>query len=102
MNIEEQLYDMSADLLSERQFLPFVERLFAEEPGAWSTVASLCNGISLAEDRIRSLCDQLEGNLVVTWLEYVGGPYGPGFASVIFFEDQLLWSSIAVYNKNLI
>jgi len=102
MNIEEELYDLSADLLTEQRFFPFIERLFAQNPGVWSRVELLCSGIPLIEDRVQSLSAQLEGNFMVSWLDYSGGPYVSGFASIMFFEDQLLWSSIAVYNRERI
>lgn len=51
MNVEDQLSDMTADLVGLKENSLFLERLFSIESGQWVDVVSLCSGLSKVRRR---------------------------------------------------
>jgi hypothetical protein len=97
ITVEDELSDFTADLLSERQFEPLLEQLFAKAPGRWLAVAPLL-GEAMSE-RLEPIEATSEGTLLITWMDHPESFYGDGYCTVAFFVESILWSSIAVYNQ---
>lgn len=96
MRLKDDLSDTCADLVSEKQYDLFIQRLFAVQAGLWIRTVILCTDIVQMEERIIKLEERSKGHLLVTWLS---APEDPDFCTIIFFEDRLIWSTIAVFNK---
>jgi hypothetical protein len=96
--LNDSLASVCADLLSQRQFEPFVRSLFAGPSGAWRKVADLCGGLA----QLPPLCAELFAGhgevLMVTHLPWPG-PECDGFSLVLFVHHGELWSTIAAYNR---
>jgi hypothetical protein len=89
-NKENQLSDITADLVELEENGVFLERLFSLEAGQWVDAASLCNGVT------QKLQD---GVVQVTWLDYPNAAHGKGYCIIIFFAEEYHWSNVALYNK---
>ena len=98
MNVEDKLSDITSDLVELEENIIFLERLFSIESGIWIEVTSLSIGLR-KENSIGKLSRSLKGKLWVTWLDYPISTYGKGYCTIIFFSEELHWSSVALYNK---
>ena len=52
VNIEEQLADITADLVERDENSPFLERIFAQKAGVWEATAVLCNNLAQIKTRL--------------------------------------------------
>jgi hypothetical protein len=99
MTLEDDLTDITADLVQLEENSPFLERLFSLQAGVWEDAAVLCHDLGHRKDQIEQLQKQLPGKLQVTWIEYPKSAYGSGYCVIIFFAEELHWSNVALYNK---
>jgi hypothetical protein len=82
------------DLVSERKYEPFLSELLRkQQKGDWARVQDLCrqSGTPMA-----GLVDA--PHLFVTWLE--DPSTDSSFAMIIFYDDDLKWTSGAQYNRS--
>lgn len=98
MNVEDKLSDITSDLVELEENTTFLERLFSMEPGVLAEVISLSTGLK-RENNIRKLSKSFKGKLWVTWLDHPTSTYGKGYCTIIFFSEEMPWSSVALYNK---
>ena len=96
ISLKDELSDIYADLLTDSR--TFLERLFSSEPGQWLPLTSISE---LHLQRIQEINEQFGGAVDVTWLDYPNSASGKGFCTIIFFLEPLLWSYIAIYNRQL-
>lgn len=101
MDIQEELAAFCADLLSERQYLYVVQRVLAQEPGRWHELFVICSDLAETEQSLR-LRATISGTLHVAWMPYSAGAYGDEYCTILFFEDDLLWSYTAIFNSAVI
>ena len=99
VNIEDQLADITADLVEQDDNSPFLERIFSQQAGVWEATAVLCSDLAHIKTQIEQLQKQLAGTLQATWLDYPNSGHGAGYCVIIFFLEELHWSSVALYNK---
>jgi len=99
VNIEDQLADITADLVERDENSLFLERIFSQKAGVWEATAALCNHLVHIKTQIEQLQKQLAGTLQATWLDYPHSGHGEGYCIIIFFLEELHWSSVALYNK---
>lgn len=99
MSIEDQLADITADLVEREENRLFLERIFAQKAGVWEATAVLCNNLAPMKTHIEQLQKHLAGTLQATWLDYPRSGHGEGYCVIIFFLEELHWSSVALYNK---
>ena len=99
MNEEDELSDVSADLLEMDRYGVFVERLLAENAGTWTTISRLCEGLGEIEGRIDRIVSNEGAPPQVTWIEYPPSLGNKGYCLVIFFSESTDWRSVAIYNK---
>ena len=99
MNIEEQLADITADLVERDENNPFLERIFSQKAGVWEAIAVLCNNLAHIKTQLEQLQKPLVGTLQATWLDYPNSEHGEGYCVIIFFLEELHWSSVALYNR---
>jgi hypothetical protein len=100
LELEDWLSCISADLLEYDRNSLFLERLFAQKSGEWSTIESLCDGLPDIETQLQHLAAISPAELRVTWLDYPTAA-GLGFCLILFFVESLHWSNLAVYNQAL-
>jgi hypothetical protein len=99
ITIEDQLSEITADLVEFKNNQIFLKRLFEYHQGEWLKVISLTEGLENIIDQFNLLPEKTALNLQVTWLDYSHSVYGEGYCLITFFEDQLHWSNVALYNK---
>jgi hypothetical protein len=99
MTLEDNLSNITADLVGLEKNSVFLDRLFSIKMGTWVPVIQLCRGITDVEERLARLQKSFDGTLHVAWLDYPDSVYGQGYCTIIFFSEQLHWNSIALYNK---
>ncbi len=99
VNIEDQLADITADLVEREENSLFLERIFAQTAGVWEDTAVLCNNLAPIKTHIEQLQKHLAGTLQATWLDYPHAEHGEGYCVIKFFLEELHWSSVALYNK---
>jgi hypothetical protein len=92
------LDDVSADLVQQERHEGILRKLFARQSGQWQPLEELCRGHAAAIALIAKLGD-ISGSVMVTWLDYPDSANGDGFAVVVFFEESLLWHTIALCNR---
>lgn len=95
MNMEDELSDLAADLLSDTRYEAALMQLFSQKAGVWVFATSLLGD----ERRLQAVEELAGGPLRVTWMDYPGSDYGAGYCTVAFFVEASLWSSIGVYNR---
>ncbi len=99
MTKEEQLADITADLVELEANHPFLARLFSLPAGMWEEVTILCDDLPQIKDQIKQLQKYSTDILQVTWLDYPYSTSGKGYCVIIFFAEVLHWNSVALYNK---
>ena len=96
MNIENKLADITAALVELEENSTFLGRLFSIEAGKWVDAVSLCKGLTQIKGKQKKLKEE---TVRVTWLDYPDVAHGNGYCLIIFFSEELYWSSVALYNK---
>ena len=99
MNLAEKLADTTADLVALKDNNAFLAHLFATAAGRWVRVVTVCGESLGIATRLEELETLAGGTLRVTWLEYPDSIYGAGYCVIIFFLEELHWSSVVLYNK---
>jgi hypothetical protein len=99
MSIEDELSDFAADLIGEAHNESFIRHLFALTPGTWSSVRTICRQAQLLTKRLDDLEATADGELRVVWMDYPESSYGEGYCVILFFQESIHWSSVALYNK---
>jgi hypothetical protein len=80
-----------ADLLSLKRCEAFpLHLLIGKRTGEWVRVRDLCLQIGLDADNVPA-------DLVAAWLPDPAG--NEGYAVILFYEEQSLWSMAASYNR---
>jgi len=96
MELEDQLSDLTADLVASRFNETFLERLFAVPTGQWLKVESLCRGLEI-QAKFADLRQEYGEDLQVCWLEHPS--QDSGFCLILFYVESLHWNNLALYNK---
>jgi hypothetical protein len=99
LTLEDQLSEISADLVEFKSNQIFLKRLFSHHQGEWLKVVNLISDMETIIKQINLLPEKISSNLQVTWLDYSHSVYGEGYCLITFFEDQLHWSNVALFNK---
>jgi hypothetical protein len=99
LTVEDQLSEITADLIEFKTNQIFLHRLFSKPEGEWLKVISLCDNLENIRNLFDLLPEKTAANLQVTWLNYPHSVYGEGYCLITFFEDELHWSNVALYNK---
>jgi hypothetical protein len=90
MNIENQLSDLTADLVELEEHTLFLKRLFSTEAGRWTGLSTL----------YQECAEKLDAVAVqVTWLDYPDASNGYEYCLIVFFSEELHWSNVALYNR---
>jgi hypothetical protein len=97
-NAAGELVDLCADLLAEARYEPFVARLLAGPAGHWRLLTDLVTGLDEIQAGIAALDRLLSSQTRVTWLPYPECAEGPGYATVMFFNESGM-SRIWIYNR---
>ena len=99
MNIEEQMAEITTDLVELEVGHPFLERLFSLQAGVWETALLLCKDLLHIQKQIKHLENKISDRLMISWLDYPISTHGAGYCLIIFFVESLHWSQIALFNK---
>ena len=98
-DLEEELSEVAADLVSYKRLEPFLRRLFAHPPGRWLPVAACCSTMSDLPSAAARVFAEHGATFVVTHLPWPGLPEDDPYALALFVHSQELWSTIAMYNR---
>ena len=90
---------MTADLVEQNDNSPFLERILAQQAGVWEATAVLCSNLAPIKTHIEQLQKHMAGTLQATWLDYPNSEHGAGYCVILFFLEELHWSSVALYNR---
>lgn len=99
MTLEDELSDITADLVSLKENALFLERLFSTDSGSWQDLISLCLDLTSIEKRLSSSKDIIDAVVKVTWIDYPVSFHGEGYCILIFFSEPEKWDNIALFNK---
>ena len=97
LDIEDELADFTADVLSLKANEKILHRLFSNPLGKWSNLASFLNDYDEIIQRLAKLQGDCDGTLQVTWLQHP--ELNQGYCLVLFYMDSLGWDNLALYNK---
>ena len=95
----DELADLCADLLAEVRYEPFVARLFAGPAGRWQLLADLVIGLDRIRATVTALDRVLTSQTRATWIPYPECAEGPGYATVMFFNEARM-SRIWIYHQD--
>jgi len=98
-NAADDLADLCADLLAEVRYEPFVARLFAGPAGRWQLLTDLVIGLDEIRASVTALDQALPSRTRATWLPYPECAEGPGYATVMFFNEGGM-SRIWIYHQD--
>ena len=99
MTIEDQMADITADLVELEAYQPFLERLFSLQAGVWTTASLLCKDLLHIQEQMKHLEKKIADRLMISWLDYPVSTHGEGYCLIIFFVESLPWSQVALFNK---
>lgn len=99
MNLVDTLSEITADLVEFEENEPFLERLFHLEPGVWTELECLCNGLDDYQARLKKIKRAFQERVRVTWLAYPAANQDDDYRLILFFADQQQWHNVALYNK---
>jgi hypothetical protein len=103
LEMRETLGDFAADLITTLED-HFLSALFASKPGQWLEVFQLCDEETAVQlEALEATAE--DSPMLVCWMDYaVEGwedDFAPGFCTITFFIESLLWSYTAIYNRAL-
>lgn len=96
--LREILGDLMADLLSFSSYSAFIKTLFAQPQTTWVDVIWVCDELGLKHSSFAQLEKELPSPLFATWLPLP--EEDDTFFVVLFFVQDMLWSSTAIFNRN--
>lgn len=99
-SLQLELENFTCDLLALTQNQPALQKLFLARKGSWVPVRDLCSAVPGLTAAYRAIQKRLEGNLWAVWLDSPTSEPADGYAVVLFFLDDSLWSTAAVFNRN--
>ncbi|MEB3232496.1 MAG: hypothetical protein VKJ64_15915 [Leptolyngbyaceae bacterium] len=97
IDLEDELVDFTADLLSLRQSESVLSRLFHQPTGTWTDLRSLLDADDCHLEMLETLQKDCDGVLRVTWLNHP--ELDQGYCLILFYLDALNWNQLALYNK---
>jgi len=68
----------------------------------WVYADELCDGDPDLIERLDTLQDTSDAELLVMWVDYSDIVDQDNFVSVVFHAEGHGWSTVAVYNRNLL
>lgn len=99
LEIEDELSDFVANLVSETGGETILKWLFDVTPGQWTALHNLSTVAPTINQRLKALEQQAAGKLHVMWADFPGSVYGVGYCTISVFVESLHWHALAVYNK---
>ena len=100
LSLEEELFDFTADLLTLKVNLSFLEVVLAQPQGQWVNVATAVQDLEISSETLQALEAAAKGQLQVTWLNHP--ETSDDYCLVLFFMESLNWNNLAVYHRKLI
>jgi len=97
IDLEDELVDFTADLLSLRQSESVLGRLFHQPMGTWIDLLSLLDTNNCNLEMLETLQKDCDGVLRGTWLNHP--ELDQGYCLILFYMDALNWNQLALYNK---
>lgn len=94
------LDNLTANLVSESKYTPFLERLFERRKGTWCSLHQVFSDLAERPDDILLLLSNNE--ISVTWLDYPHSKPSEGHALILFFLEENYWSKTAFFNRNVL
>jgi hypothetical protein len=88
----ERLANVTADLLSQRRYTPFLRRLLSVERGEWRPVCELCEGMGTLSADAAAAFEACGDRFAVTHLAWPGLPEGDPGCMVLFCYPDELWT----------
>ncbi len=70
IDLEDQLSNLTADLVALESNRSFLDRLFSIESGKWVNLEPLCSELNQIKAEIAELRKSFTGTIQVTWLDY--------------------------------
>lgn len=95
----DELADVCADLLAEARHERFLITLFAGHAGEWRPLADLLRDLGEVRSKVVALEQVLASPTQVAWLAYPACTEGPGYATVMFFNEAGM-NRIWVYHQH--
>lgn len=99
IELEDILSGIAGDLVAYKSNSLFLDRLFTQQAGKWIEIEPLCSSLNQIENQLKELRESFDGEIRVTWIDYPN--YGELDCAIVFFVEDLLWSNVALYNKQL-
>ncbi len=99
---DDELSEITADLVTLRQNLPFLERLFSLEAGRWLDISVSCADLSEVQKRLQEVWNTSypDEALFATWLLAPDDDSEDDFCVIFFWTIIGHWSTNVVYNRS--
>jgi hypothetical protein len=98
--LEDELLDLTGDLLALKVNQSFVSMLFGVPSGQWLNVGEMLSGRPEVHQQLRELETMAQGQLQVVWLQHP--ETSAAYSLVLFFMESLGWDNLAVYHRELV
>jgi hypothetical protein len=100
LELEDELLDLTADLLALKANQSFVSALFEVPSGQWLNVGEMLSERPEMHQQLRELETISQGQLQVVWLQHP--ETSAAYSLVLFFMESLGWDNLAVYHRELL
>jgi hypothetical protein len=100
LELEDELLDLTADLLALKDNQSFVSALFEVPSGQWLNVGEMLSGRPAVQEQLRELETMSQGQLQVVWLPHP--ETSAAYSLVLFFMESIGWDNLAVYHRELV
>jgi hypothetical protein len=97
LDLEDELLDFTADLLTLKANQSFIASLLAQPRGQWVNVATIVQDTIQVCQTLTALEASSGGRLQVTWLSHP--ETNDDYCLILFFMESLDWDSLAVYHR---
>ncbi|MEZ4727306.1 MAG: hypothetical protein R3E79_09255 [Caldilineaceae bacterium] len=102
LSVKDKLSNIVFSIVGDTSNEFMLRELFAKPMGEWLDLLSLCNRSHDIQSQLTDISEELEEHFIATWVDYSKSDYGEGYRAIIFFSEALAWSSIAIYNYELL
>lgn len=97
-SLEEKLSSVAADLITDKPYKPFRQRLAQCKFGEWQSVATLCEGMEELPRYAAEVFEEVGNEFVVIRLRWPWLYQNDAEFMGLFYCEHEFWSTIAYYN----
>ncbi|MEM7375638.1 MAG: hypothetical protein AAF587_44005 [Bacteroidota bacterium] len=100
--IRYEVEELVTNILSQKKNESVLQNIYDQPCGRWLELLSLCKNQFEINARLENIEHMINEKVYVTWINSKEPEKADGFSSLVFFVNELGWSTVAFYNRKLL